>query len=211
VALQLLGAFAYDNRWTQLAQRPPAPGHAEVWDAAHSPVVLYARRRVVILAAPGLAEGRVVFRTHPLVLFGPEGSRVEFAGDEAAVTGAQATLRDVHLLGGAKVEGRRLALRRVEDGLFLRVAEGARSRPLELRIAGRGRGAILVGEGGFWNPSPRWRSHPVSGEFLVRHPYRYPESGGPDLRVLPSAGSEVDLAWITLVPPTEPLKVIRTP
>jgi hypothetical protein len=211
VAVQALGAFAYDDRWVRLQQRPPAPGHAELWDAAHSPAAIYARRRVVILSAPGLPNGRVVLRTHPLVLFSSQGSRIEFAGEDAVVRGADATLRDVHLVGGAKVEGGRLRLRSPEDGIFLRVAEGARPRPLELRVAGRGQGAIQVGEGGFWNPSPRGRRHPASGSFLVRHAYRYQDSGGPDLRVTLAPGSgDVELEWIALVAPNDPVNPVRT-
>ena len=52
VVVQALGAFAYDDRWVRLEQNPAAPAHTELWDAAHSPIALYARRRVVILAAP---------------------------------------------------------------------------------------------------------------------------------------------------------------
>jgi hypothetical protein len=175
-------------------------------------VALYARRRVVILSAPGLANGQVVLRTHPLVLFSSQGSRIEFAGEDAVVRGADATLRDVHLFGGAKAEGGRLRLRSPEDGVFLRVAEGARARPLELRVAGRGQGAIRVGEGGFWNPSPRWRRHPAGGSFRVRHAYRYPDSGGPDLRVTLAPGSgDVELEWVALVAPTDPVNPVRLP
>jgi hypothetical protein len=212
VAVQALGAFAYDDRWVRLWQRPPAPGHAELWDAAHSPVAEYARRRVVILALPSRHEGRTVLRTHPLVLSSPRGSRVEFAGEAPVVQGADATLRDVHLFGGAKVESRRLRLRSPDDGVFLRVAEGARARPLELRVAGRGQGAIQVGEGGFWNPSPRIRRHAASRSFLVRHAYRYPESGGPDVRVTLAPGSEaVELEWVALVAPTEAVNILQVP
>lgn len=213
VAVQALGAFAYDDRWVRLWQRPPAPGHAELWDAAHSPVAEYARRRVVILAVPSLSAGRVVLRTHPLVPFSPQGSRVEFAGEAPVVGGADATLRDVHLFGGARVEGGRLRLARTgDDGLFARVPDRARARPLELRLAGRGEGALRVGESGFWNPSPRWKRHPASGAFVIRHAYRYPESGGPDLRVMLAPGSrDVELEWVALVPPGEPVNPLRLP
>jgi len=211
IAVQALGAFAYDDRWTRLQQSPAAPDHAELWDAEHSPVPLYARRRVLILAAPGYVEGRVVVRSHPIVLFSPEGSRIAFGGEDPQVSGADATLRDVHLFGGARVEGGRLRLRGREDGLFLRVAEGARRRPLELRVAGRGGGGLLVGEGGFWNPVPRSRSYPVSGSFLVKHPYLYAESGGPDLRVVALAGPGVEIDWVALVAPGDPVNPIRSP
>lgn len=203
VAVQALGAFAYDDRWVRLHQSPPAPDHAELWDWEHGPIALYARRRAVILAAPGFAEGRIVVRTHPLVPFSPQGSRVEFAGEEPRIGGAEETLRDVYLFGGSTVELGRVRLRGREDGVFLRVAEGARRRPLELRIAGRGKGGLQVAEGGFWNPVPRERSYPVAGPFLVRHPYTYVESGGPDLRIAGAAGAAVEIEWIALVGPKE--------
>jgi hypothetical protein len=211
VVVQALGAFAYDDRWVRLEQSPAAPAHAELWDAAHSPVALYARRRVVILAAPGFVEGRVVVRTHPMVLSSPEGSRIAFGGEDPRVSGADATLRDVHLVGGAKVDGGRLRLGGREDGLFLRVTEEARRRPLELRVAGRGGGGLLVQEGGFWNPVPRSRSYPANGSFLVRHRYAYAESGGPDLRVVAAGGGRVEIDWVALVAPGDPVNPIRTP
>jgi hypothetical protein len=211
VTVQALGAFTYDDRWVRLEQSPPAPAHAELWDAAHSPVALYAQRRVVILAAPGLVGERVVVRTHPMVLFSPEGSRIVFGGEQPRLGGAEATLRDVHLLGGARVESGRLRLRGREDGLFLRVAEAARRRPLELRVAGRGGGAVQVSEGGFWNPVPRVRSYPVSGSFLVHHRYLYAESGGPDLRVVAAPGGGVEIEWVALVAPGDPVNPIPTP
>ncbi|PYQ08988.1 MAG: hypothetical protein DMF83_05025 [Acidobacteria bacterium] len=211
VVVQALGAFAYDDRWVRLEQNPAAPAHAELWDAAHSPVALYARRRVVILAAPGFVEGRVVVRTHPMVLFGPEGSRIAFGGEDPRVNGADATMRDVHLVGGARIEGDRLHLGGKEDGLFVRVTEEARRRPLELRVAGRGEGGILVQEGGFWNPVPRSRSYPATGSFLARHRYSYAESGGPDLRVVATGSGGVEIEWVALVAPGDPVNPIRTP
>ena len=209
VVVQMLGAFAYDDRWVRLEQSPAAPAHAELWDAVNSPVALYARRRVVILAAPGFAEGHVVVRSHRIVLFSPEGSRIAFGGEDPRLSGAEATMRDVHLVGGAKVDGARLRLGGREDGLFLRVSEEARRRPLELRVAGRGGGTLLVEEGGFWNPIPRSRSYPVSGSFLVRHRYSYAESGGPDVRVVAVGSVEID--WVTLVAPGDPVNPIRLP
>jgi hypothetical protein len=110
------------------------------------------------------------------------------------------------------VENGRLRLRSADDGLFVRVTEAARSRPLELRVAGRGAGAIQVGEGGFWNPAPRWRRHATTGSFLVRHAYLYAESGGPDLRITLAPGSAaVEIESVALVPPGAPLAPVRLP
>jgi len=216
IAVQALGAFAYDDRWVRLQQNPPAPGHAELWDWEHGPVVLYARRRALLLAAPGRAEGRMVIRTHPIVPFAPEGSRIEFAGEEPHVGGAEATLGNVFLFGGARGERGRVRLAAREDGIFLRVAEGARHRPLEVRVRGRGAGALQISEGGFWNPLPRARSYPVTGSFLVRHPYSYVESGGPDLRVTTTgaggaAGAGVEIESIALMAASDPINPIRMP
>jgi len=66
-----------------------------------------------------------------------------------------------------------------------------------------------VEEGGFWNPIPRSRSYPVSGSFLVRHRYSYAESGGPDVRVVAVGSVEID--WVTLVAPGDPVNPIRLP
>ena len=102
------------------------------------------------------------------------------------------------LFGGARVESGRVRLGGRDDGVFLRVSEGARLRPLELRVAGRGGGGVRVAEGGFWNPVPRWRSYPTAGSFLVRHPYLYAESGGPDIRITAAAGAAVEIESVTL-------------
>lgn len=210
IAVQALGAFAYDDRWVRLEQSPPASGHAELWDWERSPVVLYAQRRALFFAAPGLAEGRTVIRNHPIVPFTPEGSRIEFAGEEPHVGGAEATLGNVFLFGGARAERGRVRLGARQDGIFLRVAEGARHRPLELRVAGRGSGGLQISEGGFWNPLPRAGSYPVSGSFLLRHPYLYVESGGPDLRIT-ATGAGLEIESVALVAPGDPVNPIRSP
>jgi len=212
VAVQALGAFAYDYRWERLYQRQSPVGHAELWDAARSPIVYYARRRVVIFALPVVREGRVWIREHPMVLFGPKGSRATFGADDAPmVTGADATFGDAHAQRGARSEGGRLRLRAHWDGLFLRVRDDAKPRRLQLRVSGRGQGTLYVGERTFWS-EPRWTAYPISGPFQIRHPYHFPESGGGDLTVtIGRAAGEADLASVTLVPPTAPENVIQAP
>ena len=212
VAVQFLGAFAYDYRWERLYQRRAPGGHPELWDVARSPIVYYARRRVVIFALPVVRGGRAAIREHPMVLFGPKGSRASFGGGDApAVTGADATFGDAHAQRGAREEAGRLRLRAHWDGLFLRVLDGAKARRLQLRIAGRGQGTLYVGERTFWS-EPRWTTYPVAGSFQIRHPYHFPESGGADLTVtIGRAAGEADLASVALVPPTAPENVSQAP
>jgi hypothetical protein len=198
VAVQALGAFAYDYRWERLYQRAGTAG-SELWEVARSPIPFYAERRVLILALPGLRDGRAVIREHPMVLFGPQGSRVRFAGEGVTLSGADNTLGDVFLERGARVEAGRLRLKGRWSGLFLRVPPAARTRVLELRIAGRGQGPLYVGERSFWTP-PRFSTYAMSGSFVIRHRYVYADSGGPDLSItLGRGGGEASLEWVALV------------
>jgi hypothetical protein len=210
VAVQALGAFAYDYRWERLYQHPGADPQASLWNVADSPLPFYARRRVVTLAMPHVRDGRAMLREHPLVLFSPRGSRVRFGGELPAVSGSDPTLSDVHLERGARVEDGRVRLRGRWDGVFLRVTPAARiQRSLELRIRGRGQGLLYVGERSFWSPGTRWKPYTVSGAFAVRHRYRYAESGGSDLVVtVGTGGGDVSLESLALVPPGDPETVL---
>jgi hypothetical protein len=209
IAVQALGAFAYDYRWERLHQRD-GESRAALWDVARNPIFFYVRERVVRPALPGLRGDRAVVREHPLVLFGPVGSRVTFANGLLRVSGSERTLGDVLLERGARVENERLRLRGRFDALFFRVREGARPRRLEVRITGKGRGTLYVGERAFSSEAPRWTPHPMSGGFRVRHPYEFARSGGPDIRVsLGRDGGEADLESVSLVPHDEPDNVIR--
>jgi hypothetical protein len=205
VAVQALGAFAYDYRWERLYQHTGADLHASLWDPANSPIPFYIHRRVVTIAMPSVHEGRAMLREHPLVLFGAKGSRVAFAEERPTLSGSEETLSDVHLDRAARVEGGAVRLRARWDGVFLRVTTPVRARRLELRLRGRGRGPLYVGERGFWSPATRWKTYPVSGPFALRHAYHYPESGGPDLTVtVGTGGGDVTLESLALVPPGEP-------
>ncbi len=210
VAVQALGAFAYDYRWERLRQRPVAAAHPELWDVSHSPIAFYATRRLVIFALPRLADGRVEIREHPIVLGGAHGSRLAFAGDRLRVDGADETMQDVHEDRGARVQDGRLRLRGRWDGVSLRATEDARKRSLELRVDGEGSGVLYVGERSFWSPSVRWTTYPMSGRFHVRHPYSYATSGGSDLVItLGRAAGSADIDSVALVPRGEPEGVIR--
>jgi hypothetical protein len=201
VAVQALGAFAYDYRWDRLFRR--ADERAALWTLEDSPIPYYARRGVFVLAAPDVREGRVSVRESPVVLGDPAGARVTFpAGDRPRVDGSPETVTDVHLQRAARAEGGRAVLRARWDGVFLRVTEGARTRPLELRISGRGQGPLYVGERTSWT-EPRWTTHMVSGPFQVRQAYTYEASGGPDLVVtVGRGGGTAEITSIELVPRT---------
>ena len=202
VAVQALGAFAYDGRWDRLHG-----GETRAWDVSRSPIVFQLRERVVRPAIPAVENGHLVVREHPLVLGGPSGSVVSFSADGLTVTGADATVGDVLLEGGARVEADLLELRSVDDALFFRVRQAARLRRLELRIDGQGPGTLGVGETTFWT-SGRWAEHRVGRAFRLRVPYTYPESGGGDIRIAPVSG-EIEITRVALVPPGEPENVIR--
>ena len=205
VLVQGLGAFAYDYRWERLYQRADGAG-SELWEVAKSPIRFYVERRVLMLALPCLRDGKVVVREHPMVLFGPRGSRVRFAGEGVTLSGTDNTLGDVFLERGARVEAGRLRLKGRWSGLFLRVPPRARSRVLELRIAGRGQGPLYVGELCF-SATPPIETYTMSGSFVIRHRYVYAESGGPDVSItLGRGGGEATLEWVALVPPEDPLE-----
>ena len=209
VAVQALGAFAYDYRWERLHQHVGADLRASLWDPARSPILFYAQRRVVTLAMPRVAGARVAIREHPLVLLGERGSRVRFTGERPEVSGADETLGDVHLERAARIESGAVRLRARWDGVFLRATPRARGRRLELRLRGRGQGILYVGERSFWSSGTRWTPYPVSGRFAVAHSYEYAASGGSDLTVtVGTGGGEVWLESVALVPPGEPERVI---
>jgi hypothetical protein len=208
IAVQVLGAFSYDHRWDRLNE---PFGTAVVWDPSRSPIVFQVRERVIRPALPAIKDGRALLCEHPLVLFGPVGSRVTFAGEDIQVTGAEPLLGDVHALAGARVQEGRLKLRSAGDGLFVRVRANARARRFELRIAGRGRGTLVVGERTFWSAAPREASYPTDGDFKLRRPYYYPESGGDDVNLSLRTVGSIELQSVALVPPGEPENVIRLP
>jgi len=182
---------------------------AHTWDLVRNPIAFQLRQRVLRLAVPGQDGRRLVVRQHPLVVPPENGSTVMFFAQKPLVAGADATLGDALLEGGARVVGDRLDLSSPEDLFFFRVREAARRRPLELRIDGRGVGTLGVGESTFWTPV-HWEEHPVSGAFRLRLPYSYAESAGGDIRIAPLAGA-ITLVKVSLVPPGEPESVLRLP
>jgi hypothetical protein len=209
IAVQALGAFAYDYRWERLYQRADEDKTAALWDPARAPILFYLRQRVLIQAAPFLKEHRVAVREHPIVFGDTPGSRAEFGGGVLKVTGSESTFEDAHLQRGARIVDDRLRLRGRWDAIFLRVREQARPRKLELRIAGRGQGPLYVSERTFWS-DPHFTTYQASGPFLFRHPYQYASSGGGDLTVTVGRGSgEVELTSVELVPAGDPLRPYR--
>jgi hypothetical protein len=209
ICVQTLGAFAYDYRWERLYQREGSP-RAVLWDVGRSPIVFHAGERVLRPALPGLRGDKAIIREHPLVLWGPVGSRVSFVGGRLRVGGSERNLGDVLLERGARVAGDRLRLRGRFDALFFRVRQAARPRSLEVRNAGRGRGQLYVGERAFSSEATKWTAYPMNGAFRLRHPYAFARSGGPDVRVsLGREAGEADLESVGLVPRGEPENVIR--
>jgi hypothetical protein len=203
VAVQMLGAFAYDGRWDRLHGGDPGA----VWDLTRSPIVFQVRERAMRLALPAVVGRRVIVREHPLVPGGPTGSFISFSDDRPASGGADPTLGDVLLEGGARVVDDRLRLQAPDDALFFRVRGTARGRRLELRIKGRGPGLLGVGEKTFWT-AVRWDEHRVGGTFRLRVPWSYAESGGADIRLVTRSG-QLEIISVALVPPGEPENVIR--
>jgi hypothetical protein len=209
IAVQALGAFAYDYRWERLYQRPDEDKTAALWDPARAPILFYLRQGVLIQAAPFLKGHQVVVREHPVVFFDTPGSRAEFRGGALRVTGSETTFEDAHLQRGARVVDDRLRLRGRWDALFLRLRDEARLRKLELRIAGRGQGPLYVSERTFWS-DPRFTTYAASGSFLFRHPYQYATSGGGDITVtVGRGGGEVELTSVELVAAGDPLRPYR--
>lgn len=205
VAVQALGAFCYDNRWERLYQREPQAGTAALWDLQKSPILFLARERVVRLVLPAVVDGRAVLREQVVVPFGPSGSRVRFEGEGPRVSGSDATLGDLHLERGARVDGQALRLSARWEGLGFRLQPRARMLPLELRLVGRGRGTLYVGESSLWSPKPRWKEYAMNGPFRFVHRYEYATSGGDDLFVTIGKGDgEARLELVAIVPPGEP-------
>ncbi|HUL76104.1 MAG TPA: hypothetical protein VL691_02485, partial [Vicinamibacteria bacterium] len=163
--------------------------------------------RVGLPASGGRAPGA---RERAVTPAGATGSFVSFARSPPRPTGVEGTISALRLDGGAHVEGGNLVLQAVGDGLAFRVPEGAWPRRLELRVSGKGRGTLGVGESAA-GMEPRWHDLALSGSFHVRLPYHEPESGGPDVRVSLRSGGPVSLASVALVPPTEPEDVLRLP
>ena len=210
VAVQALGAVAYDGRWDRLYRGPAGELGASSWDVQRSPILFQTRERVARLARPGLEGRRLVVRERVLAPRGGSGSFVSFARERPSPTGVDATISNLRFEGGARVVAGQLELRAAGDGLALRVPEGSRPRRLEVRVAGRGQGTLGLGESDFGKEA-RWRDRSVSGSFRLRLPYYFPDSGGPDLRVSLRSGGPISIESVALVPPSEPEKVIRLP
>jgi hypothetical protein len=212
IAVQMLGAFSYDNRWERLYQRDSGNATAVLWSPAQSPILFQIRERVLKLALPAVIDGHALIREHPLVAFAPTGSRVRFQAGQIVLSGSENTVGDVHLQRGARIEGEAAHLVGRWDALFLRVREGARPRTLELRVRGRGRGTLYVGERNFWSAQPHWTPYAMGPAFRVRHPYDFAQSGATELLVTVGKGDgDARIERVELVPPGDPEEVFEAP
>jgi hypothetical protein len=203
-SIQLIGAFGGAQRLS--ASSAGESGAADLWRVQESPLCRWIHERIVILSVPVLHDGRISYREHRLALFGKQGSRIVFGESGPELAGVETTLSNVHLLGAARVEGGRLMLERIGDGLFLRVPKAALMRELELRVIGQGRGVLTVEERTFWTDDPPVTRYPISESFRIRRRYHYPESGGDEILIRIENG-RVAVSAILLVGPSEPDEV----
>jgi hypothetical protein len=210
VGVQALGAFAYDGRWDRLHYGRSGELGPAAWSVRDCPIAFQVREKAARVAVPGIERGRLVVHSQVVAPSGAAGSFVSFAKAPPRPTGVDRTIAALRLEAGARVEGARLQLQAVGDGLGFRVPEGAWPRRLELRVVGRGMGKLGVGESDFGKET-RWSDHAVNGSFRLRVPYRRAQAGGPDVRVTLRAGGPVAIDSIALVPPTEPDDVLRLP
>jgi hypothetical protein len=210
IAVQVLGAVSYDGRWDRLNRGRSGELDAVVWEPARSPIAFQLREGVVRPTYVSVANRRLVVREQTFVRGGTTAGFVSFKAGVMRPTGADPTMEAVRLEAGARVVADRLELHATGDGIAFRVREGSRLRRLELRVVGRGRGVIGVGE----SRSGRdvsWRERPVTGPFRLRFPYNFAESKGPDLIVALRSGGPLSIESLALVPPTDPENVIRLP
>jgi hypothetical protein len=210
IGVQALGLLSYDGRWDKL-YGPQAKQQAGLWDFTKSPIVFHARERVARVAVPGLEGRRLTSR--PQTLFAPSssaGSFVTFERLPPAPTGVDATFDGLRFEGEARFEAGKLVLEKEGDGVGFRVREGARPRRLEIRVLGRGQGRIGVAESG-GGSGTRWREETVSGPFRLKLPYFFADSGGADVRIVLRSPGSVSIDSVSLVPPTEPDRVLRLP
>jgi hypothetical protein len=210
LGVQAIGAFSYDGRWDRLYRARSGELGASVWSPDESPIPFQLHERVVRLSLPVWEAGHLVVRERAFARAGSSGSFVSFAKEPVAPTGADPTMTAFHLDGGARVVDGRLELRSAGDGLAFRVRDGALPRRLEVRVIGKGTGTLGIGDADLFTGT-RWRERRVSGTFRLRLPYYYPDSGGQDVLVRLRGGGPIALESVSLVPPGEPLDVIRLP
>jgi hypothetical protein len=211
IGVQALGLLAYDGRWDRIHGAAAA---ANAWDFSKGPIAFHARERSARVALPSLEGRKLVARPR---VFSPggaalsgAGSFVSFAKQPPAPDGVDKTFDGLRFEGEARVQDGKLVLEQAGEGVAFQVREGARPRRLEVRLVGRGKGRIGVGESG-GRGGTRWREQEVSGPFRLRFAYFHAESGGPDLRVVLRSGGPVAIESLALVPASDPDNVLRLP
>ena len=211
VGVQALGAFAYDYRWERLYQREGNPT-AALWEVARSPIFFYVQRGRPAPRPSRASRGQGHrARASPAALRARRARGSIFARRPAARRRARSA-RSATSCSSAGPGSRATVCgcAAVWTRVFFRVREGARPRRLEVRVEGRGRGNLYVGERAFSSDATKWTAYPMNGAFRVRHPYEFKPRAAPTF-ACPWArtAAKPTSSAVSLVSPSEPTDVIR--
>jgi hypothetical protein len=194
VGVQLIGGFSYDYRWERL-HPDAARGGASLWSWSDGPLPFHLRERVAILAWPARDGRHVRFLERRFVIGGSEGGMVSVGEHGLEVSGSERLLGDAQLIRGARVTRDSIDLNHRRSALFARLLPAARDGRHQLCVAGKGHGAIFVGEGST-TAKVVWSRYHVRGAFVVCH-----EIGeGPEVLVAVQRKSGILLDSVTVMP-----------
>lgn len=159
VAVQALGAFAYDHRWQRLHRED---FETAVWSWPDGPLAFHLREGVVILGRPRLDRDRVVIEELRRAPLGPRGDVVRVVAGWWRVSGVPA-LSDLYLARAARLDADAMLLSHNRDAVGFRVRDAR-----VLLLEGSGDGPLYVRESRPWG-EPRWTSYPTAGPFRIEH------------------------------------------